>query len=151
MIRELKGWHVAAMFCFGFGIIIAVNLTLAFNAVSTFPGLEVANSYVASQQFETRRNAQEALGWTAEAAYTDGAFELRLLDAQALPAAVSEIDVIVGRTTHVASDVAPDLTFAENAWRAPMDLGAGHWQVRLSAVAPDGTLFEQRIPLFVEG
>ena len=31
MIRELKGWHVAAMFCTGFGVIIAVNLSGAGN------------------------------------------------------------------------------------------------------------------------
>ncbi|MEL6564901.1 MAG: FixH family protein [Pseudomonadota bacterium] len=151
MIRELKGWHVAAMFCFGFSIIIAVNLTLAFNAVATFPGLVVGNSYVASQQFEAKRNAQEALGWEAAAAYERGAFEVRLTDAQALPAAVTTIDVTVGRTTHVAADVTPELVFDGGAWRAPLDLGAGHWQVRLSAVAVDGTLFEQRIPLFVKG
>ncbi len=48
--RPLTGWHVLAMFVAGFGIIIGVNLTLAFKAVSTFPGLEVPNSYVASQR-----------------------------------------------------------------------------------------------------
>ena len=90
MTRELKGWHVAAMFCFGFSIIIAVNLTLAFNAVATFPGLEVGNSYVASQQFEERRAAQQALGWTAEAEYDGAAFTLSLTDTHALPAAVAK-------------------------------------------------------------
>ncbi|MEM9970975.1 MAG: FixH family protein, partial [Pseudomonadota bacterium] len=44
MVKELKGWHVATMFVCGFAIIIAVNLTLAFSAVRTFPGLEVKNS-----------------------------------------------------------------------------------------------------------
>ena len=151
MTRELKGWHVAAMFCFGFGIIIAVNLTLAFNAVATFPGLEVGNSYVASQQFEAKRNAQEALGWQAEAEYEAGQFALRLTDAQALPVSVSDIAVTVGRTTHVAADVVPDLTFDGSAWRAPLTLDAGHWLVRLTATAPDGTLFERRIPLSVQG
>jgi hypothetical protein len=45
-------------------VIISVNLLLAFKAVSTFPGLEVKNSYVASQGFNDRKAAQEALGWT---------------------------------------------------------------------------------------
>ena len=151
MTRELKGWHVATMFCVGFGIIISVNLTLAFNAVATFPGLEVGNSYVASQQFEERRTAQQALGWTAEADYDGAAFTLQLTDANALPATVAEMDVTVGRTTHVSADVTPALVFDGAAWRAPLDLDAGHWQVRLSAVADDGTLFEQRIPLFAKG
>lgn len=47
-MKELTGRHVLLMFVAGFGIIIAVNLTLAFSAVRTFPGLEVKNSYVAS-------------------------------------------------------------------------------------------------------
>ena len=151
MTRELKGWHVAAMFCFGFGIIIAVNLTLAFNAVHTFPGLEVGNSYVASQQFEAKRAAQDRLGWRAEAQYVGGALALRIADAQARPAAVARMDVTVGRTTHVAADISPDLVFDGARWTAPMTLERGHWHVRLLAVAEDGTEFEQRIPLFVDG
>ena len=57
----LKGHHVLIMFVGGFSIIIAVNMTLAFNAVSTFPGLETKNSYVASQSFDADRAAQEAV------------------------------------------------------------------------------------------
>ena len=57
-MTELRGRHVGAMFVAGFGIIIAVNILLAVKAVGTFPGLEVANSYVASQSFDARRKAQ---------------------------------------------------------------------------------------------
>ncbi len=59
-MKTLTGWHVFVMFGFGFGTIIAVNLTLAFNAVRTFPGLEVKNAYVASQGFDADRKAQGA-------------------------------------------------------------------------------------------
>ena len=44
MIREIKGIHVFAAFALAFGTIIAVNMTLAVQAVRTFPGLEVRNS-----------------------------------------------------------------------------------------------------------
>ena len=54
--RKLTGWHVLAIFTAAFGVIIGVNLTLAFNAVATFPGLETGNSYVASQSFDARRD-----------------------------------------------------------------------------------------------
>ena len=59
--RPLTGWHVLAMFVAFFGVIIAVNLTLAWQAISTFPGLEVENSYVASQTFDADRRAQVVL------------------------------------------------------------------------------------------
>ena len=62
MTREFKltGWHVLAIFVGAFGVIIGVNVALAWNAVATFPGLEVDNSYIASQTFDDRREAQEA-------------------------------------------------------------------------------------------
>ena len=49
MARELTGGKVLAITVSAFAIIIGVNVLLAFKAVSTFPGLEVENSYVASQ------------------------------------------------------------------------------------------------------
>ena len=63
----LKGRHVAMIFGGAFTVIIGVNVALAVNAVRTFPGLETKNSYVASQTFDDRRAAQEALGWTVAA------------------------------------------------------------------------------------
>ena len=44
MARELTGRHVLAITLTAFGVIIAVNLMMAFKAVSTFPGLETPNS-----------------------------------------------------------------------------------------------------------
>jgi len=38
-MTEIKGWHVFGIFALAFGVIISVNLTLAFNAVRTFPVL----------------------------------------------------------------------------------------------------------------
>ena len=52
--RKFTGKHALAVFVGAFGVIIAVNLVLAYNAVKTFPGLEVKNSYVASQEFNER-------------------------------------------------------------------------------------------------
>jgi len=60
--RKLTGRHVLLIFVAAFGVIISVNLVLAYSAVNTFPGLEVRNSYVASQTFNDRKAAQEALG-----------------------------------------------------------------------------------------
>ena len=79
--RPLTGWHVLAIFVGGFSIIIAVNLALAFNAVRTFPGKETESSYIASQNFDTDRAAQQALGWTVEAKLTATALRLAVQDA----------------------------------------------------------------------
>ena len=97
--HQLTGRHVLAMFCRGFGIIIAVNVALAVSAVRTFPGLEVANSYVASQNFERRRQAQEALGWTLSTTATAGRVEVDLRDAAGAPAPVQDLAAVIGLPT----------------------------------------------------
>ncbi|NNE53354.1 MAG: FixH family protein, partial [Sulfitobacter sp.] len=79
-MTEIKGWHVFTVFALAFGTIIAVNLTLAFNAVRTFPGLEVKNSYVASQSFDRQREAQLALGWEVSARVEGGELSLTILE-----------------------------------------------------------------------
>ena len=61
--REITGRHVLLGMVGAFGVIITVNVVMAWQAVSTFPGLEVKNSYVASQTFDAERKAQLALGW----------------------------------------------------------------------------------------
>ena len=68
-MRELTGRHVLVITVSAFAVIIGVNLTLAYQAVATFPGLEVQNSYVAGQGFNDRKAAQEALGWTLVPSY----------------------------------------------------------------------------------
>ena len=109
-MAELKGRHVLAITVGAFSIIIGVNLVLAVQAVRTFPGLEVANGYVASQSFDADRKAQEALGWTAVPDYRDGKLTLALTDAEGLPAQVRSLDLLVGRTTESRQDVTPAMT-----------------------------------------
>lgn len=127
-----------------FAIIIGVNLTLAYKAVATFPGLEVKNSYVASQKFNAERAAQEALGWEV-AAVSDGA-EFRLsIRKDGRPVAPVILSATLGRATHVAADQSPDLRFDGADFVAQSALDRGNWNLRLVAEAADGTIFRQRI------
>lgn len=148
-MTELKGRHVLAITVGFFGIIIAVNLVLAVQAIRTFPGLEVANGYVASQTFDADRKAQLALGWTAVPEYRDGNLRLSLTDAEGLPAVVTSINVLVGRTTEASDDQRPAMTRVSGVWEAPLTLARGKWMLRVEAQAPDGTMFRQRLELFV--
>jgi nitrogen fixation protein FixH len=149
--REFTGRHAAAVFIGAFGIIISVNLALAFNAVKTFPGLEVKNSYVASQNFDARRDAQQALGWSVRADARGGLVMLAITDAQGAPVQVVNLDATLGRATHVKDDLKPDFQFDGTAYVAPAELGAGNWNIRMTAEAADGTQFSQRVILHVRG
>ncbi|UWR22644.1 FixH family protein [Sulfitobacter sp. S190] len=144
MQREIKGWHVFSVFALAFGIIISVNLTLAFNAVRTFPGLEVKNSYVASQSFDRDRTAQLALAWDVQATLEGDELVLRIVD-NGQPIAPEIETATFGRATSVAQDQTPDFRFERGALRADVVAGAGNWNLRIKARAADGTLFQQRI------
>ena len=100
-MTEIKGWHVFTVFALAFCVIIAVNLTLAFQAVRTFPGLEVKNSYVASQTFDADRATQLAIGWDVAAHLEANELVLAITQNGAAVNAVIEQAVFV-RATMVA-------------------------------------------------
>lgn len=145
MRRELTGRHVLAITVAAFGIIIAVNVVMAIKAVGSFPGLEVPNSYVASQEFDRERAAQSALGWTVTPAYDGNELTLAIRDAQGLPAPVESLTATVGRPTHKRADQSPDFTHEGGLFRAALTLEPGIWNIHVVATAPDGTEFRQRL------
>lgn len=148
--RQLTGRHVAIIFVSAFGVIIAVNLALAYSAIKTFPGLEVSNSYTASQEFDVRRDAQEALGWTVSADHKGGLLILSITDVNGNPVQAATLEAVLGRATHVKDDVAPPFEFDGSAYVAPLELGEGNWNIRMKATSSDGTEFTQRVVLHVK-
>jgi nitrogen fixation protein FixH len=150
---ELTGKHVLAITVGAFGVIIAVNLAMAWQAISTFPGLEVANSYVASQTFDDDKAAQQALGWTLTHGYDPAARQLTLTftDARGYPAELAGLSVMLGRTTQARDDQRPEFVELGGSYRTEVALKPGKWMMHVEAVAPDGTLFRQRLDLFVKG
>lgn len=149
--REFTGKHAAAVFIGAFSVIIGVNIVLAVSAVRTFPGLEVQNTYVASQQFDARRKAQLALGWTARAEAADGRVILSITDRDGNPVEAASLDAVIGRATQIRDDTTPEFRFDGTAYVAQVDLGAGNWNIRMIARAGDGTEFRQRIAFYVKG
>lgn len=66
MSQGFTGKHMLMTMIGGFGVVIAVNLVMAREAVSTFGGVVVENSYVASQHFNRWLNEadkEKSLGW----------------------------------------------------------------------------------------
>ena len=150
-MAELTGRHVFAITAGAFAVIIGVNVLLAVKAVSTFPGLEVDNSYVASQGFNDRKAAQELLGWTMTPGYDKGRMTLAFHGADGQPVAVADLQVLVGRTTEAKDDTNPVFAREGDLYAADVALGHGKWMLKVTALSADGTLFEQRSDLFVQG
>lgn len=151
--REIKGWHVLAFTVAAFGVIIAVNLLMAYKAISTFPGLEVENSYVASQSFDMDRRAQEALGWSIAPHYdaAKGELALAFTDAAGKAVVVEGLEVLLGRVTEAREDSAPGFVYEGGVYVARAALHPGKWMLHVTARSGDGVLFRQRLNLFVKG
>ncbi|WEK43144.1 MAG: FixH family protein [Candidatus Sphingomonas colombiensis] len=69
MTRPFTGWHMTAILVAFFGVVIAVNVAMATFASTTFGGVVVENSYVASQHYDrwlAEARAQGDAGWRAE-------------------------------------------------------------------------------------
>lgn len=145
--RPLTGRMVLAIAVSAFGVIIAVNLALAWFAVETFPGLEVENSYVASQGFNDRLREQRSLGWRTEADLTGGRLTLRILGRDGQPAPVASVSAILGRPTTEREDTTPDLRFEGGAFVADVDVDYGNWDLRIDARAADNSEYTYRVGL----
>lgn len=151
--RELTGRKVLMIFIAGFGIIIGVNVFMAVSAVRTFPGLEVSSSYADSQDFNLRRDAQDALGWNAsvEVDADSGLLTLHLVDDSGQPVAPAEFEALLTRPTNREEDQLLVLTRDAGAFTAPVDVSQGRWRLRLTGTARDGTDYRHNITFTVRG
>lgn len=151
--REFTGRHMLMVTVGAFAVIIGVNIYMAWSAISTFPGLEVKNSYVASQEFNRLREAQLALGWKVDAAIEPQGVVLTVTGPDGAPVRPADISATLGRATERKDDLT--LVFEEGAagtFIAPTpELAPGYWVMWLEMHAGDGTLFRQRIELTKAG
>lgn len=148
--NPLTGRKVFLMILGAFAVIIGANLALVFSALGTFPGLETANSYVASQHFDADRAAQDRLGWTATAGYDGETLTLNLKTPDGVSAVIAGIDATIGRATFDRADRALEFKGIRSPFTVPARLGAGKWELRFVATASDGTRFRHRLPIWVK-
>ncbi|QBY01595.1 nitrogen fixation protein FixH [Rhodophyticola sp. CCM32] len=143
--KELTGRHVLAIFLGAFGLIIGVNLFMAWNAVSTFPGLEVSSSYADSQDYDLRRSAQEALGWHASVSVEGDLLTLSMVDEDGAPVAPAELHALLTRPTNQTEDQTLVLSRRNGVFTAPVSVSTGRWRLRLTGTARDGTDYRHNI------
>lgn len=133
---EFTGRHMLLAIVGFFGVIIAVNITMAVVSSVSWTGLVVPNSYVASQEFETKRLAhiaQQEAGWRASLGYAGGTALLSVVDAAGVPVDLGEPMLQINRPVgghddqRVALSRRPDGVYA-----GPVTLGPGVWEARVS-------------------
>ncbi|EEZ32372.1 FixH family protein [Brucella sp. NF 2653] len=133
------GWHMLGIMFMFFGVIIAVNLLMAYNAVHSWSGLVIQNSYVASQEFNDKAKTgkeQAALNWQSKPAYENGVFTWQLADHNGKAVAMTGGTVDFKRPVGDAHDTKVTLTVREpGILTAPLELGEGAWIMEVNADA----------------
>jgi len=135
MTRRFTGRHMLAIMLGFFGVIVAVNLSMATVAARTFGGKVVENSYVAGQQFNgwlAEARAQERLGWSTPIGLDA---ERRVTLMAATTAGALDGAQVAAVARHPLGR-APDVTLAFRAdgpgrYVSTGSLPAGRWQVQL--------------------
>ncbi|MCP5081382.1 MAG: cytochrome oxidase [Alphaproteobacteria bacterium] len=144
---EFTGKHMLFMMLAFFGVVIGVNLIMATFASSTWTGLIVKNSYVASQDFNAKlekARTQDALGWTSTAALNGRELSLKILDAEGNPLNALNVVARVYRPVAEAEDHDVALTAqGAGAYGAKVGLGAGLWEVSVLATDRGDRTYEQ--------
>lgn len=105
---EFTGRHMLGVMLAFFGVVIAVNLTLATLAQTSWTGLVVENSYVASRTFNERAavgKAQAALGWKGTLNIADGEVRYHLTDTSGAPVSMRDVTVKFRRPAYEAEDL----------------------------------------------
>lgn len=134
--KPFTGRHMTAILVAGFGVVFAVNFTMASLASSTFGGVVVENSYVASQHFNRwldEAAREKSLGWRISAARrADGHVAATL-------AGVPQSATIAAIARHPLGRL-PDtrLTFvreADGTYASRETLATGRWMVRFDVEA----------------
>lgn len=137
--KAFTGKHMAMVFTCGFGIVIAVNLFMAYNAVGGFHGTVVDNSYVASQKYNgwlAKAEASKALGWQVmPERRADGRVVLETLGLPQGAVINAEAERPLGERETLALTFAPE---GQGRWVSAETLGAGRWQLRMAIRAPGG-------------
>ncbi|OIS91256.1 FixH family protein [Brucella cytisi] len=133
------GWHMLGIMLAFFGVIIAVNLTMAYNAIHSWSGLVVKNTYVASQEFNDKAQTgkeQAALQWQSKPAFENGVFTWQLADREGKAVAMTGGTVEFKRPVGDVNDTKVTLTVREpGTLTAPLKLGEGAWIMEVNADA----------------
>jgi len=139
---EFTGKHMAILVVSFFGVIFAVNIGMAVLSATSWTGLVVENSYVASQQFEEKRIAHDkqlAAGWQSSFTYEAGMAQLIVRDGAGNPVDLGPVGLLINRPVggHDDASLTPARA-TDGSYRAPVTLGDGVWEAVATASTSTG-------------
>lgn len=132
------GRHMLVIMLAFFGVIVAVNVTMAWFARSSWTGFVVENSYVASQQFNTKMaetRAQNARGWTGRFSLENGTVRFGISDAQGGAVVLEAVAITFRRPVDDREDHTIVLAKEGSGYAGIDDIADGVWIVEIDADA----------------
>ncbi|ESX64780.1 cytochrome oxidase [Mesorhizobium sp. LSHC420B00] len=137
--REFTGRHMLFTILGFFGAVIGVNVTMATLANTSWTGLVVENTYVASQQFNEKAEegrAQAALGWTGKLTIAGGEVRYSLANAGGKSVPLHGVNVLFRHPAYEKEDEAVTLALASGQEFAVQHMPRdGVWIVEIDADA----------------
>jgi nitrogen fixation protein FixH len=143
---RLTGWHVLAIVCTFFGVVITVDVGMAVMAYRTFSGEVAKDPYEAGLIYNrtlAQRRAEAALGWKSSIAEATGLVQLGMTDKDGQPLAGLSVTAKLERPATEAGSV--NVAFTESApgiYEARLPGLSGAWDVHARATDKSGRLFE---------
>ena len=135
--REFTGRHMLVLVISFFGVIIGVNIAMAVASSRTWTGLVVANSYVASQEFQIKRDRarqQYDSGWRGAITYADGAATFTLMDDTGQPIDAGKVSISFKRPVGDQQDQVLVLArAADGSYSGKVALDSGVWHATVLA------------------
>ncbi|WP_117194439.1 FixH family protein [Rhizobium terrae] len=132
------GWHMAAVMVLFFGTIISVNIYMAYNAVTSWSGLVADNTYIASQQFNSKAAEARALtatGVTGKLTAIGSTVRYEISHPKDGPVTADSLVLTFKRPVGEHQDFELDLKPAgKGVFSATHELLPGHWIVDASAM-----------------
>jgi len=152
--KPFTGRHMLSIMLAFFGIIIIVNLTLAVLAGRSWTGLEVKNSYVASQDYNAKlavADRQRARGWHSKLVHNGNALTLTVTTSSGRAVRGARIDAQLRRPVQESDDRL--LAFKETGpgvYRAITPPQSGSWDVSVQVFAPGEEPYRQVFRIMVK-
>lgn len=132
------GWHMVGVVCLFFGTIISVNFFMAYQAIHSWSGLVVENTYVASQQFNSKVSEAKELNASGIAdvlSVNSTRIAVEITDAKGQPVSADEVFTTFKRPVGDHQDFREELKPAGNGlYAVDRPILNGHWIVEVSAM-----------------
>lgn len=149
------GWHMLAVMVAFFGVIVSVNMLMAYYATSTWSGLVVKNTYVASQEFNGKAagiRAMLATGIRGKLTVENGEIAYRLTIGDEKPVEADAVTAHFKRPVGEHQDfVAALLPAGDGRYAANREVLPGDWIVEMIAMKDGETIMHEAIRISVHG